>query len=53
MINYSDAIMSILVIKHIGRHNLNRIFRGTKIVFSCNFPNISYAKFLITLLLPM
>ena len=35
------------VIKQI-EHSLTRTFGGTKIVFPCNFHNISYAKFFIT-----
>ena len=43
-------LMLVWVIKHIG-HNSTRAFEGTKIVFPCNFHDIGYDKFLITLLL--
>ena len=42
-------LMLVWVIKYI-RHSLTRTFRGIKIVFSCNFHDIGYAKFFITLL---
>ena len=44
MKNHSGAI------EHIG-HSLTNTFESTKIVFSCNFHDIGYTKFLITLLL--
>ena len=42
--------MLVWVIKHIG-HSSTRTIGGTKIAFLCNFYDIGYSKFLITLLL--